>query len=74
MGFKTLKTISESKQSAVMDGWVANGIAVSLATMKEGLEEGGTLYEEAMAMDKVKTFLLKVGDAGMLPLLICLNS
>ena len=48
--YKTLKTISESKQSAIKVGWVVSGIAVSWATLEDGLEDRDTLYEEVRAL------------------------
>ena len=71
--YYTLKKISESKQSAIKDGWDASGISVSWSTLEDGIEQRDTLYDEANAMEKEKTlFVVKGGrckDAAVAGLL-----
>ena len=56
-----LKKISETKKSAMADGWKASGIYLSWATTDEGIEERDTLYEEARALERQKELFVVKG-------------
>ena len=59
---KTLKKISDIKQSAMIYGWRLSGISISWATKDDELEECDTLYKEARALDRQKAlFMVKGG-------------
>ena len=60
--YKTLKKISDIKQSAMIDGWRSSGISISWATKDDELEERDTLYEEARALDRQKALFIVKGE------------
>ena len=61
--YKTLKKISDIKQSAMIDGWRrSSGISISWATKDDELEERDTLYEEARALDRQKALFIAKGE------------
>eukprot|EP00731_Ephydatia_muelleri_P020983 Em0013g710a len=60
--YMTLNKMSESKKSAMADGWRVSGISVSWATTDEDIEERDTLYEEARALEKQKELFVVKGE------------
>ena len=59
--YMTLNKMSESKKSAMADGWRVSGISVSWATTDEDIEERDTFFE-ARALERQKElFVVKGG-------------